>query len=167
MATRMLTTALVMFLCFSVYVFKIKEKYGIKAKASHIAAIKASNSSNNHSEVDVVLDGYDLVAIYENQENKHGLNEFSYPYANVKLLFASKDNLKKFGDNPYQYMPAYSGYDAYELSDNKLVTGIAEFARNINGKTYLFASAENRDMFSLIKNEAIEKANANWQERRK
>ncbi len=154
-----------MFLCFSFFTYKVKEKYGIKSKQNEQSISQQTSSPEDIA--GVALDGYDLVAIYENHENKLGTDEFNYPYSNVKLLFASQENLDKFSSNPYKYMPEYSGYDAYELSYNNLSTGKAEFARNIKGKIYLFNSTQNRDMFLLVKDEAIETSASNWEEKRR
>ena len=69
---------------------------------------------------DIAFDGYDLTSYFEGVPVQ-GHKLISYQYQGMNLIFNTKENKKKFIDNPDKYIPAYGGCCATAVVHGSLV----------------------------------------------
>ena len=58
----------------------------------------------------VALKGYDPVAYFTDGRPVKGRQEFQQEWQGAKWLFASREHLAMFQENPDKYAPQYGGY---------------------------------------------------------
>ena len=58
----------------------------------------------------VTLKGYDPVAYFTEKAPIKGKKEFQYEWRGATWLFASREHLDMFRENPKKYAPQYGGY---------------------------------------------------------
>jgi len=88
-----------------------------------------------------VADGYDVVSYFSNQAEK-GSSKFTHTHDGVSYKFSSEDNLRKFKENPTDYVPQYGGWCAYAMgSYSDKVTINPKTFEIRDGKLYLFYNA--------------------------
>lgn len=114
----------------------------------------------------VVLSGYDVVA-YFGGEAKKGKKEWSTDYNDVAFYFSSNENLKKFRENPVQYVPQYGGFCAYAMAVNGKAVSVNPKTYEIrDGKLYLFYNAWGNNTLESWRNEdpesLVKKADRNF-----
>lgn len=85
-----------------------------------LALISKGQEAFAVSSGEVLLDGYDVVAYYDDEVLK-GKEEWSYSLDGRKLLFSSQENLNKFKESPHKYQPAYGGWCAIAMVDGTFV----------------------------------------------
>ncbi|WP_075343335.1 YHS domain-containing (seleno)protein [Tenacibaculum agarivorans] len=112
--------------------------------------------------------GYDVVS-YFNEGPVKGSESFSTEYNGKTFFFASKESLKKFSENPEQYVPQYGGYCAYAIAKKKIKMGVdPEIYEIRDGKLYLFYNSFFANKLNDWKNEdtkALQKqGDINWEE---
>lgn len=111
------------------------------------------------------VDGYDVVAYYDLEENAApvvGDDAYVAEYKGVKWRFSSQENLNAFQENPGRYAPAYGGYCAWAMARGQLAKGDPKAWYVHEGKLYLNVNARiQRRWLSDLENE-IERGNANW-----
>ncbi len=113
-----------------------------------------------------VAKGYDMVS-YFNNEAKQGNKKISTQYDGVKFYFSSKENLKKFQENPKKYIPQYGGYCAYAMGVKGSKVSINPETFEIrDGKLYLFYNKGRTNTLLLWNKEGAEElkkaADKNW-----
>ena len=114
----------------------------------------------------VVIKGYDVTEYFNNTPTK-GLKKHRVSYDNANFYFASKENKKKFKENPEQFIPQYGGYCAYALGvEGKKVSINPKTFEIREGKLYLFYNKGNTNTLDLWTTEGAEqlkiKADKNW-----
>lgn len=100
----------------------------------------------------LAIGGYDVVAYFDYEEPTMGDPEIYFDYLNTyRFRFASKVTQRKFMGDPETYIPAYGGYCAYMLGLQKgeipgtkpgFYRADPKFYKIIDGRVYLFSSAE-------------------------
>ncbi len=88
---------------------------------------------------EVAIDGYDVVAYFKEHKAVKGSESIQYPYKSVNWYFSSQENRDAFEANPQDYFPAFGGFCAYELADEKLVKSDPEYWHIHNGTLFLFS----------------------------
>ena len=114
-----------------------------------------------------VAKGYDVTEYFNNKIVK-GDNKFIATHDGVKYKFVNQENLKKFKNNPKQFVPQYGGYCAYAVAVNNEKVGINPKTFEIrNGKLYLFYNSLGvNTLDKWIEGDVVQlqaKADANWQ----
>ena len=116
----------------------------------------------NIDKKNLAVQGYDLIAYFEDHKPVKGSDEFSYKYESATYQFASKAHLSTFKKNPEKYLPQYGGFCAYGVSRGYAV-GIDPDAWSIvDGKLYLNYSLKVQKTWSEDKPGYIKKADVNW-----
>lgn len=113
-----------------------------------------------------VIEGYDVVSYFDDKPTK-GKKEFTATHDEVKFLFTTDKNLKKFKANPNKYIPQYGGWCAYALGKNNEKYSIDPKTYEIKDeKLYLFYNSWGINTFSKWKEEKPEQlrkqADQNW-----
>ena len=75
-----------------------------------LAACSAAKPPINVNADGVALKGYDTVAYFTEGKAVKGTREFQDEWHGAKWLFASRQHLDMFRDNPEKYAPQYGGY---------------------------------------------------------
>jgi YHS domain-containing protein len=116
----------------------------------------------NVDKKNLAVEGYDLVAYFEDHKPVKGSEEFSFKHESATYQFASKAHLNTFKKNPEKYLPQYGGYCAYGVSRGYAV-GVAPAAWSVvDGKLYLNYSLKVQKTWSEDKSGYIKKADGNW-----
>jgi len=108
------------------------------------------------------IQGYDVVAYFNESKPVKGKKEFLTNYAGETWHFASADNLKSFQTSPEKYMPQFGGYCAYGMSRGYKAKTDPEAWTIVDGKLYLNYNLEVRKIWNEKQGEFINKANTNW-----
>ncbi len=67
----------------------------------------------------VALAGYDPVSYFQSEEPSVGNQKYRTSYEGVDYFFANSENQSVFEQNPVKYAPAYGGWCAYAIAENK------------------------------------------------
>ncbi|MCP5048754.1 MAG: YHS domain protein [bacterium] len=114
----------------------------------------------------VAVDGYDVVAYFNQNEAVKGNKMHAATYDGVTFLFSSEANKKAFTSNPGNFLPQYGGWCAFAVgAKNVKFAPDPKTFKLLEGKLYLFYNGEhgntsifwNKDEASLKK-----KADSNW-----
>lgn len=125
--------------------------------------LTAQNKSNvNVDKKNLAIQGYDLVAYFEDHKPVKGSEEFIFKYESATYQFASKAHLNTFKKNPEKYLPQYGGYCAYGVSRGYAVGIDPEAWSIVDGKLYLNYSMKVQETWSEDKPGYIKKADVNW-----
>jgi len=125
--------------------------------------LTAQNKSNvNVDKKNLAIQGYDLVAYFEDHKPVKGSEEFIFKYESATYQFASKAHLNTFKKNPEKYLPQYGGYCAYGVSRGYAVGIDTEAWSIVDGKLYLNYSMKVQKTWSEDKPGYIKKADVNW-----
>ena len=79
----------------------------------------AGAASWNTNEEGLVLDGYDVVAYFNQDRAVEGRPDLSAKHDGVRFLFSSQDNLVAFREDPGKYTPKFGGFCAFGVAANK------------------------------------------------
>ena len=127
-----------------------------------LSLLAQNNYNVNVDKKNLAVQGYDLVAYFEDHKPVKGSEEFSFKYESATYYFASKAHLNTFKKNPEKYLPEYGGFCAYGVSRGYAV-GIDPDAWSIvDGKLYLNYSLKVQKTWSEDKPGYIKKADQNW-----
>ena len=110
----------------------------------------------------IALDGLDPVALAVEQKTVAGKKDFRSCYEGGIYLFASAENRAAFDKAPAKYAPQFGGFCATAVSSGKLSAGKPVLRAQVDGKLYLFCSAEAQRKFQADAPGTIERANAAW-----
>ncbi|GMN10524.1 hypothetical protein MTsPCn9_33500 [Croceitalea sp. MTPC9] len=132
-----------------------------------VGYIGLAQSIDYNTKKGYVAKGYDVVAYFDNKAVV-GNDLFVTTYDKVKFKFSSQENLKKFKNNPKQYLPKYGGYCAYAVAvSSKKVPVNPETFEIRNGELYLFYNSGKNNTLALWEKESPEnlrvKADKNWE----
>jgi YHS domain-containing protein len=113
----------------------------------------------------IALEGFDPVSYFDHAPLE-GDEKFSYSYRKIKYLFATKDNLEKFKENPEKYEPVYGGWCAYAMGEKgEKVEVDPKTYKILDGKLFLFYNSwGNNTLSKWNKNESNlrKQAELNW-----
>lgn len=115
----------------------------------------------------IAINGYDVVAYFDENKPVAGKAEFSFEWNGAKWQFASNENLLKFKNNPEAYAPQYGGYCAYGASRGYLAQTDPQAFTILDNKLYLNYSLDVRTEWMKDMNNRISKANENWESKLK
>lgn len=116
----------------------------------------------------VTLEGYDVVSYYSAKGPVKGSKEYAFTHEGITYYFKDEKSKKVFRSNPKKYVPAYGGWCAYAMAENKgkKVSVNIETYKIINGKLHLFYNAFLNNTLKKWKNgdeeSFLKKANAHW-----
>lgn len=116
-----------------------------------------------HLRTGIALSGFDPIGYHLNGLPTPGRPEFEILYRGSVWRFASAANRDAFLTAPHIYAPAFEGFDPTGVADGRAVeTSPSEFAI-MDGRLFLFRTAENRRQF--LKNKGLlNQAVAQWGE---
>jgi YHS domain-containing protein len=83
------------------------------------------------------ISGYDAVAYFTEGKPTRGNGHHVTVFDGVTYLFASEENKKTFDANPKKYIPAYGGYCAFGVTEEKKFVADPEAWKIVDGKLYL------------------------------
>jgi YHS domain-containing protein len=110
----------------------------------------------------IAIQGYDPVAYFVEGAPRQGRAELSLDRGGVVWRFASEANRERFRKNPARYLPAYSGYCAYGVSQGYLVPIDPVAWTIINDQLYLNYDLSVRDTWLRNARGYIAQANRRW-----
>lgn len=116
----------------------------------------------NVDKKNLAVEGYDLVAYFEDHKPIKGAEEFSFKHESATYQFASKAHLNTFKKNPEKYLPQYGGFCAYGVSRGYAVGIDPEAWSIVDGKLYLNYSLKVQKTWNEDKSGYIKKADQNW-----
>ena len=90
----------------------------------------------------VALDGYDVVSYHTESEPRIGSADIAVRHQGAEYHFASSDNRDAFVADPERYLPAYGGWCAVAVSENKTFGINPETYSVEDGQLYLFYNGE-------------------------
>lgn len=125
----------------------------------------AQESNWNVNKKGIVADSYDVVSYFTGAPQK-GKEQFAYRYNGATFYFHDGDNLKRFIDNPDQYVPQYGGWCAYAMAISGDKVSIDPETYTItDGKLYLFYNRIGNNTLTLWKEDEenfIVKSSSQW-----
>ena len=99
----------------------------------------AGATSWNTNDNGVVLDGYDVVAYFNEDRAVKGRYDLNAEHDGVRFHFSSRENLAAFQEDPGKYTPKFGGFCAFGVAANeaKVPTNPTTF-KIYNGELLLF-----------------------------
>ena len=83
------------------------------------------------------VQGYDVVSYQQGSNPVRGSGHFTAVHDGETYLFASKENLATFKQDPERYVPAYGGFCAFGVSVGKKFVGDPEVWKVVDNRLYL------------------------------
>lgn len=108
------------------------------------------------------LSGYDPVAFQTESKPVHGDPGITAEHDGATYMFASKDNQKRFTENPEKYAPQFGGFCAYGVSVGALFPVDVNTWQVREGKLYLNLNPAILSLFNEDLDGAIGKAEKQW-----
>ncbi|MEQ8518551.1 MAG: YHS domain-containing (seleno)protein [Cytophagales bacterium] len=97
------------------------------------------SKSRYYSKNGIVIEGYDPVSYFNNDEPLVGSKKFRASFQGQIFLFANIENRDLFNSNPEKYIPKYGGWCAYAMGvDGSRVKIDPKTFKIVNGELYLF-----------------------------
>ena len=104
------------------------------------------------------------MAYFTDAEPKPGNAELEYKWEGVTWRFRNEGNRAAFVADPDIYMPRFGGYDPIAVARGAGTAGHPELWLVFEQRLYFFYNTQARDEFTAAPEEAIEAANARWEE---
>ena len=114
----------------------------------------------------VAILGFDPVSYFIDGRAEPGRVEYEAAYAQTVWRFTSAGNRAAFLRDPDVYMPAFGGYDGQAMLRGKPVDSDPVMFAIVRQRLILFRTAEGRAAFLSQGEEALDAAEAKWQELR-
>lgn len=127
-----------------------------------LTLLAQNNDKVNVDKKNLAVQGYDLVAYFEDHKPVKGSEEFSFKHEAATYQFATKAHLNTFKKNPEKYLPQYGGFCAYGVSRGYAVGIDPEAWSIVDGKLYLNYSLKVQKTWNEDKPGYIKKADLNW-----
>ena len=108
------------------------------------------------------VQGYDVVSYHTLKRPVRGNGNHVAVHQGATYLFASKDHLDAFNDNPDRYVPAYGGYCAFGVSVGKKFIGDPEVWRVVDDRLYLNLDVSIQSEWLKDVPGRIKTANSTW-----
>lgn len=105
--------------------------------------------------------GYDVVS-YHSGAPLEGSADISTSWKGAQWYFVTKVNLETFLSDPEKYAPAYGGYCAWALAENKLAKGDPKHWSLKEGRLYLNYNKKIKARWLSDVDGFIAKSDANW-----
>lgn len=112
----------------------------------------------------LALAGYDPVSYHTDKIARVGDKAYESEYGGVLWRFVSEGNLKAFENDASNYIPYFSGYDPFLLSQGFLTQANPDIWAIYKGRLFLFYKAENRENFANHPDIILKSAQQNWSE---
>lgn len=112
---------------------------------------------------DVILNGYDAVAYFTENEAIKGSSKYTASYNGAIYQFSSKKHRNLFQTAPAKYAPVYGGYCAFGTALGKKFAVNGKAFEIVDGKLYV---NKNLSVYKTWKKDIpsnIQKADNNWQ----
>jgi len=109
----------------------------------------------------LAVDGYDVVSFHMGNPIK-GKRKISANWNGAQWRFATVANKETFLESPEQYAPAYGGYCAWALANNKLAKGSPKYWKIIDGQLYLNFNKKIQTRWEKDTEGFIQKAEEYW-----
>lgn len=133
-----------------------------------LGAVGMTNSAHAKSDEiytswrnNLAVGGYDVVSFHQGSPVE-GKPKLATSWRGANWLFANQDNLDTFLTEPEKYAPAYGGYCAWAVAENKLAKGKPKHWTIKDGVLYLNFNKKIKDRWLTDIDGFIVKANANW-----
>lgn len=110
----------------------------------------------------IAVNGYDMVAFFTDSTPVKGNKYFSYQWKGVFWLFATKQHLNLFSEDPGKYAPQFGGYCAYGMSEGHKAPTQVDTWTIIDGKLYFNYNKDVKELWNKHTAEKIQKAEENW-----
>jgi YHS domain-containing protein len=94
----------------------------------------------------VSLKGHDPVAYFTDGRPVKGSASINYDFDDARYLFASQKNRERFASSPERYAPQFAGLCTTGLSMGVKAEADPSVFKIVDGKLYVFSSAQARDM---------------------
>lgn len=123
--------------------------------------------ASKYREPQLAIDGYDPVAYFPEGGGKpaKGKKELSLTHRGVTYRFANAANRDAFKASPDKYEPAYGGWCAYAMADDRRVEIDPKAFKITDGRLYLFYRdlfTDTRDPWNKDEAGLTAKADAAW-----
>ncbi|MEE9272230.1 MAG: YHS domain-containing (seleno)protein [Robiginitomaculum sp.] len=109
----------------------------------------------------LAVGGYDILSFYQGNLIK-GSPKISVNWKGVRWQFATKTNLETFIKEPEKYEPAYGGYCAWALANNKLAKGKPKHWTIKDGRLFLNINSQIKQLWLKHMDKFIEQGDKNW-----
>ena len=122
------------------------------------------NESEYNQQYTKVIDGYDPVSFFIEQENNptQGLLVFEETFGQREYLFSSKANQDTFKSDPLKFEPTYGSWCAWAMSNGSKAPIIPEAYTVHRGRLHFFASFGAKARFDENKDSREKLADENW-----
>lgn len=117
---------------------------------------------NVDSETGAAVRGHDVVAYFTRGEAVPGAVEYSTRWRGAEWRFASADHRARFRANPERYAPAYNGFCAWAMSEDRLAPGEPAYWDIHDGRLYLNCNQRAQDNWQADRERLRERADRNW-----
>lgn len=134
----------------------------VLAVTTVVLARQGSMSGPFNATRGVALDGYDVVAYFEEGRPVRGTAAFAYAWQGATWRFATAARRDAFAKNPTAYAPQFGGFCAYGVSRGYAVDIDPEAWAIDGGKLYLNYSRSVQRTWNQDRPGYIAKAEAQW-----
>ena len=108
------------------------------------------------------IHGYDPVAYFTENKAVKGNENIHYGYEDATWYFSSQENLELFKSDPGKYSPQFGGYCAFAVSRGFSADSDPEAFEIIEGKLYLCADGNVKELWLKERESEIQNAQGNW-----
>jgi len=108
------------------------------------------------------LGGYDVISYWSPTGPVLGNDNYEVQIKNVTWRFSNKGNAEEFLKHSAIYVPQFSGYGAYAVSQGKSPRGNPRIWAIANNKLYFFFSEQARIEWQRVRKKSIRRAIAQW-----
>lgn len=108
------------------------------------------------------IDGYDPVAFFEQGEAVRGDEAFAWEWRGSRWLFASRNNLEQFRDDPERFAPQYGGYCAYGMANGYTAFTDPTAWTIVDGRLFLNFDRDVKAQWEADRAGMIERADHHW-----
>jgi YHS domain-containing protein len=109
-----------------------------------------------------IIGGYCPVKYQTDNVAAPGDSQYLRSYGGFAYLLSSADAVEKFKKDPQRYVPAFNGYCALAVSQEKEHPGNPKVFAVVDGRTYLFFDEASKDQCLSRSPSCIAEAQENW-----
>ena len=125
-------------------------------------APQAQAGKVNKSRFGTAVEGYDVVAYFEDRNPVEGTREHTHEWMGATWRFASAVHRDRFAANPERYAPQYGGFCAYAVSQGTTAGIDPDAWKIVDGKLYLNLSPSIQEIWLQDIPGYIRLAERNW-----
>ncbi len=108
------------------------------------------------------IGGFDPLTYFTTRRPKQGSSEYEYDWQGVTWRFVNQGNRTAFIKHPEIYAPQFGGYDAYAMTEGKMVEGNPNIWMKQKQRIYMFSSRKNRALWMIRRDDKIAIAKDIW-----